>query len=130
MSGVNITVYDGKNAQQAAQRAEAAAKRAESVEFFNLRNELPAPEDNVLPSLRPNNTPVQEGDFMEVVKGIYQNVDGTDLEVVKDMGRLWFNGEKFAVSVQWDLPGDPPTNEYDTETELPLSGIAVGRGIS
>src|SRR5690606_763010 len=104
MSGINITVFDGKNAQQAAQRAEAAAKKAESIEFYNLKNELPAPDDNILPTLRPNDTPVQEGDFMEVVKGIYQNVDSTDLEVVKDKGRLWFDGNKFLVSVDWDLP--------------------------
>lgn len=53
MSGVNITVYDGKNVQQAAQRAEAAAKKAEEIQFYNLRNELPAPVDNVLLSQRP-----------------------------------------------------------------------------
>ena len=107
MSGVNITVYDGKNAQQAAQRAEAAAKKAEDIQFLNLRTELPAPVDNVLPSLRPNGSPVEEGDFMEVKKGIYTNVDDTDLEVTDDKGRLWFDGDLWAISVEWELPVVP-----------------------
>lgn len=103
MSNVNITVYNGKSTAEAAQRAELASKKAENFQFFNLNNELPAPVGTVLPNLRPNDQPVQEGDFMQVKKGTYTNVDSEPLPVVKDLGKLYFDGDKWIVSLEWDL---------------------------
>lgn len=108
---INITVYNSKAAQEAAERAEIAASKAENIKILNLKNEIPAPDGLILPTLDPIGNPVVDGMFMEVNKGNYTNVDSTTLDVLKDKGRLYFNQTKWEVALEWDLPFAPTDNQ-------------------
>src|SRR5690606_31091317 len=105
MSGVNITVYDGKNAQQAAQRAEAAAREAKeqaAVTSGALTDPIP-PGTEIEPAVIPPGPTGQKVKF-EPEPGFYQGFDevtsnkrwyfywnGTTWSLV-DMGELPKNG--------------------------------------
>lgn len=125
-SNVNITVYNSKAAQEAAERAELAATKAENIKILNLKCEIPAPSGLVLPTLDPIGNPVVDGMFMEVNKGNYTNVDSTPLSVLKDKGRLYFNQDKWEVALEWDLPLPDVSDKLNRSEIKSNSLIEVG----
>src|SRR5690606_29970365 len=102
MSGVNITVYDGKNAQQAAQRAEAAAREAKeqaSVTSGALTDPIP-PGTESEPAVLPPGPAGQKVKF-EPEPGFYQGFD----EVTSD--KRWYfywNGTTWSLVDMGSLP--------------------------
>lgn len=102
MSGVNITVYDGKNAQQAAQRAEAAAREAKeqaSVTSGALTDPIP-PGTESEPAVIPPGPAGQKVKF-EPEPGFYQGFD----EVTSD--KRWYfywSGSSWSLVDMGELP--------------------------
>lgn len=108
MSNINITVYNSKATQEAAERVEVAAAKVEGTALMVAKNELPGPSGTILPTTRPDESSLQKGDVIEVKKGSYTNTDSTTLAVTTDRARLWYNGNKFIISVAWNLPTSIP----------------------
>lgn len=129
-SNVNITVYNSKAAQEAAERAELAATKAENIKNFTLKSEIPAPPGLVLPTLDPIGDPVVDGMFMEVNKGNYTNVDSTPLQVLKDKARLYFNQTKWEVALEWNLPILPSNGLVQFGETNAVDGDKTARAIT
>src|SRR5690606_2971433 len=115
MSGVNITVYDGKNAQQAAQRAEAAAKKAKeqaSVTSGALTDPIP-PGTESEPAVIPPGPAGQKVKF-EPEPGFYQGFD----EVTSN--KRWYfywNGTTWSLVDMGGLPEVETVPNLDSEDD-------------
>lgn len=110
MSGVNITVYDGKNASEAAQRAEAAAREAKeqaSVTSGALTDPIP-PGTESEPAVLPPGPAGQKVKF-EPEPGFYQGFE----EVTSD--KRWYfywSGTEWSLKELGELPSNSLADDF------------------
>lgn len=75
--------------------------------------------------------PTGEVRTADVASGKWYNFGSGAVEATADKRwRAYWNGTSWSLVDMGELPGDPTEQEYNTNTELPLSGLAIGKGIS